>query len=58
MASNFQVYRYNEINGRSYKEIVEQTNDKVKRLVQVYMNLPIAEETRILEWKHSKLTNN
>ena len=58
VASNFQVYRYNEINGRSYKEIVEQTNDKVKRLVQVYMNLPIAEETRILEWKHSKLTNN
>lgn len=54
-ASNFQVYRYSELDGRSHSEIVAHTNDKLKRLVNTYLELPIAQETRVMEWKASKI---
>lgn len=50
-ASNFQVYRYSEINGRTHNEIVVETNNKVKRLLKAYLELPIAQETMVMEWK-------
>lgn len=59
-ASNFQVYRYSEHNGRTHNEIVIQTNSKLKRLLKAYLELPIAQETMVMEWraKNKKYNTN
>ncbi|WDV48115.1 radical SAM protein [Clostridiaceae bacterium M8S5] len=54
-ATNFQVYRYNEINGRAHNQVVDETNKKIHRLVDVYSKLPIAQETKLIEWRYSKV---
>jgi radical SAM superfamily enzyme YgiQ (UPF0313 family) len=48
-AMNFQVFRYNEVDGRKHSEIVAATEGKVRRLNEVYLTLPIAQEIRLLE---------
>lgn len=54
-ATNFQVYRYSEVEGRSHSQIVAETNEKVRRLVDVYSELAIAEETKVIEWQFNKV---
>ena len=54
-ASNFQVYRYSEINGRPHHQIFAETNEKIRRLVNVYSELAIADETKVVEWQYNKL---
>lgn len=57
-ASNFQVYRYSEDKGRTHSEIISQTGDKIRRMVSTYLELPIAQEIRVVEWKVQVIQSN
>lgn len=54
-AMNFQIYRYSEINGRAHNEIVAETDDKIHRLINVYSNMSITQEIKLIDWRYSKV---
>ncbi len=46
-ANNFQMYHFDEINGRNYKQIIKDTHDKAMRLYQLSAKLETFAETRL-----------
>lgn len=52
--ANFQVYHYKEVNGRDFKQIIKETQDKVMRLNQLYIQLETFKETQIYRMVHRK----
>jgi radical SAM superfamily enzyme YgiQ (UPF0313 family) len=46
-ASNFQLYRYKEQDGRSVEQIIKETESKAKRLHALYAKLEVSEEIKL-----------
>jgi radical SAM superfamily enzyme YgiQ (UPF0313 family) len=46
-ARNFQMYRYNELDGRSHDIIVKETTDKINRLSKLYAFLEVTDEIQV-----------
>lgn len=46
-AANFQMYHFEETSGRNYKQIITETQDKVKRLYQLKARLQTFQETQL-----------
>lgn len=47
--TNFQVYKYNEVDGRGYQQIEEETNRNMNQFIKLYSRLGIYEELQLVK---------